>query len=151
MARATVSTTAMAMSPPVPPVHALTRRATPVRMRAPARKIGTLTDSAPAACSRPMAPAPISSTLRTMPAIDRFLGGVSSLAEGPHDAPPPPLGGAGGGGSPGGGVSESGSVGASSDGGSVVAGGGGDHGYRAWDGGGGRVGLRRRSSTPITM
>src|SRR5947209_1238504 len=138
MARAIVSTTAMGMSPAVPPVHALTRRATPVKINAPARKTGALTESVPAACSRPTTPAPISSTLRTMPAIDLCLGGVSSSADGPHDAPPPPPGGAGVGGTAGGGASDSGSVGASSAGGS--GGGGGDHGYWDCEGGRGAVG-----------
>src|SRR5437763_15550506 len=118
-----VSTTATAMRPPVPPVHPLMTRATPVKMRAAARNTGTLTDTAPAACSSPTVPAPISSTLRTMPPSDRPLGGRSSSAGRPHDAP----GGAGGGVSGGGGGVAAGSVGGSV-GVSTAAGGGVDHG-----------------------
>src|SRR5947208_13070804 len=142
MARATESTTAMAMSPPVPPVHALITSATPTKMRAHARKTGMLTETAPAAWSRPTTPPPMSSTLSTMPVSERPRGGSISLAGGPHPAPPPPLGGGSGGGAGGGGVSARGSVGAASPpalpaGSALPAvsalsgsdGGGGDHGY----------------------
>src|SRR5207248_7574655 len=147
--REAVSTTAMAISPPVPPVHALTSRAIPVKIRAQARNTGTLTETAPAACRSPTTPAPISSALRTMTVMDRPVVGASSSADGPHDAPPPPLGGAGGGGSAGGGASDIGSVRAESAGGS--GGGGGDHGNSRWEEGTGGDGWRRRSRTPMTM
>ena len=147
MPSAMVSTTAMAISPGVPPVHALITRATPTKTRAHARTTAMLTDTAPAACRTPRTPPPISSTLRTMPARDLPLGGSISSAGGPQPAPPPPLGGASGGGVGGGGMEGSGSVGVAS----LSDVGGGDHGASGEPGASGGAERRRNSSTPMTM